>query len=186
MKTQRHSRPELNAGSMADIAFLLLIFFLVTAVIPNDKGISRKLPKICPTEDNCKTDISKRNLLEIRINSGNELFINNKIIPFETLRTEIKNFINNNGDNSCEYCFGQQLAFASEHPKKAIIALQNNRETSYAFYIQIQDELSKAYFDLRSIYAKQRFNKPLKELTNQEFTIIKNAYPFNVSEVELD
>ena len=185
MKNSRHSMPQVNAGSMADIAFLLLIFFLVTAMIPKDKGINRKLPAPCPPGDICDTQINMRNMLEINVNSNNELFVENEIISIDELKAIAVDFLDNNGDNSCDYCHGKNLKTSSDNPKEAVISLKNDMQTSYAFYIQIQDELTKAYYELRSNYATAKFKKPLKALTKEELLVIREAYPFKLSEAEL-
>ncbi|WP_142786166.1 ExbD/TolR family protein [Changchengzhania lutea] len=79
----RHSKlvPEVNAGSMADIAFLLLIFFLVTAAIPNDKGINRKLPAKCPPNTVCDSAIKEHNILRILINNEDDIMVNSNFYP---------------------------------------------------------------------------------------------------------
>jgi biopolymer transport protein ExbD len=185
MKNSRHSMPQVNAGSMADIAFLLLIFFLVTAMIPKDKGINRKLPAPCPLGEICDTPINKRNMLEVSVNSNNEIFVENEVIKIEELKTIAKAFLDNNGDQSCDYCNGDKLKTASDHPKEAVISLKNDPQTSYAFYIQIQDELTKAYYELRSNYATTKFKKPVHALTKEELLEVREAYPFILSEAEL-
>lgn len=185
MKNLRHSIPEVNAGSMADIAFLLLIFFLVTAVIPKDIGIKRTLPEPCLPGEICNTEINKRNMLDLKVNSNNELFVQNEIITIDELKTITKAFLDNNGDKSCGYCNGKNMESSSDNPKSAVISLQNNKGTSYEFYINIQDELTKAYYELREDYAKVVFNKLAHELTVDELIEVKKAYPFKLTETEL-
>ena len=182
----RRSRlmPEVNAGSMADIAFLLLIFFLVTAAIPKDKGINRKLPAECPPGIICNIDIHENNLLRIVINSNNQIMVNNDIIKIEALKDVTKQFIDNNKDGSCNYCNGQKYEEASDNPSKAVISLQNDRNTSYNQFIAVQDELTKALFELRKDYAKKTYNKLPEDLTAEELKQVKTAYPFILSEAE--
>lgn len=185
MRNLRHSTPQVNAGSMADIAFLLLIFFLVTAVIPKDKGINRQLPAPCIPGDICDTQINKRNMLEVRVNSKNELFVEHDVVTIDELKGIAKDFLDNNGDKSCDYCNGETLKSSSDNPKAAVISLKNDIGTSYGFYIKIQDELSKAYYELRSNYAKVVFKKSVKELTKSELDQVRKAYPFKLSEAEI-
>ncbi|WP_026752845.1 biopolymer transporter ExbD [Sediminibacter sp. Hel_I_10] len=185
MKNLRRDSPQVNAGSMADIAFLLLIFFLVTAMIPKDKGISRKLPGICPPNQNCDATIAQRNILEIYINGKNELLVSNERISIDELKDITKNFIDNNGDQSCDYCFGDQNKTASDHPKKAVISLKNDLETSYDFYIKVQDEITKAYYELRSVYALKTFDKSSNDLNKEELQEVRTAYPLILSEASL-
>lgn len=184
MKNSRHSMPQVNAGSMADIAFLLLIFFLVTAVIPKDDGINRKLPDACPPNEICDTKINKRNMLDIRVNSNNELFVEHELTTINELKTRVKEFIDNNGDKSCNYCDGKHIDSSSDNPNEAVISLQNDRNTSYEFYIKVQDELTKAYYELRANHAKKTFNKEIHELTKKELNVVQKAYPFKLSESE--
>ena len=177
--------PEVNAGSMADIAFLLLVFFLVTAVIPKDHGIQRKLPKLCPLGIDCKGDIFERNILRIAINDNNEIMVNNKLTSIDAIKDITKDFIDNNGDGSCAYCNGKKLSNASDNPAKAVVSLQNTKLTSYGKFIEIQDELTKAYFELRDSYSNNVLKKPSDALTKEEVNILKKVYPFILSEAEV-
>ncbi|MEM5564850.1 biopolymer transporter ExbD [Psychroserpens sp. AS72] len=186
MKSSRRDYPEVNAGSMADIAFLLLIFFLVTAVIPKDKGINRKLPPPCPPNVICDDNpVHQRNILEIKVNAKNELLVENEIISIDELKDITKEFLTNNGDGSCDYCVGLADKELSDNPKKAVVSLANDQETSYDFYIKVQDEITKAYYELRSNYATDVYKKSSNELTQEELQEVKKAYPFILSEAEI-
>ncbi len=175
---------KVNAGSMADIAFLLLIFFLVTTTMATDIGINRKLPRICPNGEDCIVDINERNILRIKLNKKQEVMINDELVSIENIKTTAKLFIDNNGDDSCNYCAGEKLKISSENPTKAVISLQNSRETSYELFVKVQDELTKAYNELRTVYAFERYGKSLDELSSQELKLTKEAYPFIISEAE--
>ena len=187
MKTSRRQSIQVNAGSMADIAFLLLIFFLVTAMIPKaDIGIKRKLPAPCPPNVNCTKDAAlERNVLEVYVNSKNELLVENNIISINELKDITKKFLDNNGDTSCEYCNGLKDENSSENPKKAVISLTNDKLTSYDFYINVQDELTKAYYELRNEYSEVVLKKASNELTKEELQMARKAYPFILSAAEL-
>lgn len=176
--------PQVNAGSMADIAFLLLIFFLVTAMIPNDQGINRKLPRLCPPGENCNIDIHERNLLRIAINANQEIMVNEDIVTIENIKELSKTFLDNNGDKTCDYCQGNSLSDASDNPTEAVISLQVDKKTHYSLFIKVQDELTKAYYELRATYAQKRFNKTPDELSVDELKIVREAYPFLVSEAD--
>lgn len=176
--------PEVNAGSMADIAFLLLIFFLITAAIPKDKGITRKLPEPCPPGTICDSKVKEHNILRIEINSNNEIMVENNIISTNELKDITKQFVDNNLDGSCEYCNGIKSSEASDNPLSAVISLQNDRKTTYEQFINVQDELTKAYFELRKDYAKRVYNKLPEDLTEKELKKVKSAYPFILSEAE--
>ena len=185
MNTSRGQSATVNSGSMADIAFLLLIFFLVTTTISVDKGILRQLPAECPPGTNCKADIVERNLLRININAENEIMVKNEIIPIEKLKQSVIEFVDNNGSDLCGYCNGIKSEQSSDYPKKAVISLSHDALTSYEAFVAVQDELTKAYFHLREKYAKRFFNKAPNELSKNELVTVKKAYPFIVSEVKI-
>lgn len=182
MKTRKSKLPELNTGSMADIAFLLLIFFLVTATIPNIKGINRKLSRMCPFGQICDASINERNILRIQLNANDELFINENMTALSEVNELVMNFIENNGDTSCNYCSGLQLETASDNPLKDVISIETNSQSSYKQFIAVQDELTKAYYQLRIRYAKQKFNTYMYALTKAEIKQVKVAYSFIISE----
>ncbi|MEM6514740.1 MAG: biopolymer transporter ExbD [Bacteroidota bacterium] len=199
----KRAAPEVNAGSMADIAFLLLIFFLVTTTIPKDSGLNRKLP---PMEENDEDVVIKqKNIFEVLINGKDQLLIENEIAELKDVRSLAIAFLDNNGDGSCNYCQGARDIKSSDNPDKAIISLKNERETSYATYISVQNELVAAYNELRNIRAIQvgpqrgfkgmnfvemeaaykdpKFNgnkDKLKEVIDQ----IRDEYPEKLSEVQ--
>ena len=183
MKSFKRHSATVNAGSMADIAFLLLIFFLVTTTISADKGILRKLPSLCEPGQDCTIDIHERNLLRIAINEKQEIMIENDIIKIEEIENIVKAFADNNGVNKCDYCEGDQSTESSDHPKEAVISLSHDALTKYQLFVSVQDEITKAYYNLRERYAKQTFNKSPHQLTKDELEVVKKAYPFVVSEV---
>ncbi|MFL1012788.1 ExbD/TolR family protein [Flavisericum labens] len=182
----RHSKliPEVNAGSMADIAFLLLIFFLVTATISSDEGINRVLPEECPPGVDCSSIKLERNILRIEINNNDEIMVENNIIAIEDLKEITKQFLDNNGDGTCKYCHGIQVIDASDNPKKAVISLQNTKQTTYGTYVAVQNELTKAYYELRQAYSINVLKKITDDLSNEELQQVKGAYPFILSEAE--
>jgi len=144
----KRAAPEVNAGSMADIAFLLLIFFLVTTTIEKDSGINRKLP---PMEDNTEPPIIKqKNIFTVLVNKQDRLLVEDEPMEIKDLRKAAREFLDNNGDGSCTFCKGPKDPKSSDNPDKAIISLKNDRETSYAAYISVQNELVAAYNELRN------------------------------------
>lgn len=186
MSMSRRTISGINAGSMADIAFLLLIFFLVTTTFEDDEGIAGVIPKPCPKGVDCSAEAKEKNIFTIRLNRNNELMANNDHISLDTLRESVKAFVDNNGDQSCEYCNGAQKENMSENPKTAIISIQTDREASYDHYIGIQNELAGAYFELRSELCKIKFNKAVEDLTEDELKILQESYPFRITEAELN
>ena len=183
MKSFRRHSETINTGSMADIAFLLLIFFLVTTTISADKGILRKLPSDCPPNTNCIKDINERNILRITLNDNQQIMIEDEIVEIKEIENLVKSFVDNNGMSKCNYCEGDQSSESSDHPKDAVISLSHNALTKYDLFITVQDEITKAYYDLRAGYTKQTFNKTPDQLTKDELEVVKKAYPFSVSEV---
>ncbi|AEK23639.1 ExbD/TolR family protein [Capnocytophaga canimorsus] len=144
----KRSIPEVNAGSMADIAFLLLIFFLVTTTIETNAGIMTKLP---PKID-LKTPpppVKERNVLEVVVNKNNQLLVDGQLMELKDVRKAAKEFLDNGADGSCAHCQGKKLVESSENPDKAVISLRNDRETSYKTYVAVQNELIAAYNELR-------------------------------------
>lgn len=184
MKTSRRIDSAVNAGSMADIAFLLLIFFLVTTTISAEKGILRQLPPECPPNTICEMDIHDRNIMNIFINKNDELMVDDAIISINELKNRVMAFVDNNGDNTCAYCNGTQKSDASDNPKEAVISLQHAEQTTYGSFIEVQDEITKAYYELREVYAKNIYNKQVSKLTVEELKEVKEAYPFILSEAK--
>ena len=143
----KRAAPEVNAGSMADIAFLLLIFFLVTTTIETDTGINRKLP---PIEDNEEDVIIKqKNIFTVLLNGKDQLLVEDELMELKDIRKAAVEFLDNGGDGTCSYCRGKKDPGSSDNPDKAIISLKNERETSYKMYISVQNELVAAYNFLR-------------------------------------
>ncbi len=169
---RRAGAPEVNAGSMADIAFLLLIFFLVTTTIETDAGLDRMLPPMEPPEDDVV--IKQKNILQVIINRNGQLLVDDELTDLKALRVKAKDFLDNNGDGTCTYCKGRKNPESSDNPTKAIISLKNDRETKYSTYITVQNELVGAYNDLRDREAERLFGR---EFTEMEATYLDQQTP---------
>ena len=154
----KRSAPEVNAGSMADIAFLLLIFFLVTTTIATDSGLNRDLPPI-DESDTTPPIIKQKNIFTVLINKDEQLLVEDEIMELKDLRAAAIAFLDNNGDGTCTYCKGARDPESSDNPDKAIISLVNDRETNYETYIAVQDELVAAYNVLRNREAQRLFKR---------------------------
>ena len=203
----RRETPEINAGSMADIAFLLLIFFLVTTTMNVDSGISKKLSEK-PPPDYKPPIIKEKNIFEVNINRNNELLVEGERMDIKDLREAAVKFIDNGGGigkpgedgtpgEPCEYCQGERSESSSDHPNKAIISVQSDRGTEYGTYIEVQNELLRAYTVLRNRLAKERYGmlyteleKAYKDSQRQDEDLkkkvedIKTSYPQIISDAE--
>ncbi|GGE18704.1 ExbD/TolR family protein [Psychroflexus salis] len=198
----RRNAPEVNAGSMADIAFLLLIFFLVTTTIETDSGISRKLPPIEPPDMEDVT-LKEKNIFEVLVDDAGNILVEEKLMDVKDLRQAAIQFLDNgggNGNEACDYCRGPRDPESSDNPDKAVISLQNNRQTKYKNYITVQNELVAAYNFLRNREAnrlfgtdftamEKAFNDPeypqsKKDKLEDRIKIIKKMYPQKLSEAE--
>ncbi len=175
MARKSRALPEINAGSMADIAFLLLIFFLVTTTMDSDSGIAIKLP---PWEDNIDIPpppIKARNVLEVLVNSNNQLLVEGEVTRVNQLRDKTKKFITNEGVD----------LNMSVSPDKAVISLKNDRATSYITYISVQNELKAAYREVRNEYSLRKFGRKYDELIDEaQIDEVKDKYPQKISEAE--
>ncbi|WP_298314169.1 biopolymer transporter ExbD [uncultured Aquimarina sp.] len=165
----RRSAPEVNAGSMADIAFLLLIFFLVTTTIDTDRGISRKLPP--PLDETVEPPILKqKNIFVVELNKNNDLLVEEAPMELKDLRAAAVAFLDNgggSGDEACSYCKGAKDPTSSDNPEKAVISLRNNRETSYGTYIAVQNELVAAYNELRDRESQRLYGKTFTQMETE-------------------
>jgi len=198
----KRAAPEVNAGSMADIAFLLLIFFLVTTTIEKDKGILRSLPPIDDSEIEPPI-IKQKNLFTVLLNRHDQLLVEEEEMDVKNLRQAAIDFLDNGGGEnaegqSCTYCRGKKDPTSSDHPDKAIISVTNDRETSYGKYIEVQNELVAAYNFLRDREARRLYNRSFQsmldekaknqfkkdEKLNEQIETIKKMYPLKLSEAE--
>ncbi len=200
----RRKSPEVNAGSMADIAFLLLIFFLVTTTIETDSGINRKLP---PMEEQIDPPIIRqKNIFTVVVNKNNQLLVEEELTDIKDLRNLAVDFLDNgggSGEEACDYCQGNRDPRSSDNPDKAIISLKNDRETEYKVYVAVQNELVAAYNVLRNrefarlypnealtyIEADLRYSDPRtspddKSSLKEKLDVIKALYPQKLSEAE--
>lgn len=203
----RRENPEINAGSMADIAFLLLIFFLVTTTMDVDSGISMKLPEK-PPKNYEPPKIKEKNIFEISINRNNDLFVDGDVMELKDLKDAAKKFIDNGGGTGnplpgeekgkeCDYCQGDRDPESSDHPNKAIVSIESDRASDYSTYVTVQNELRRAYGELRNALALKKYNKSFTEIEeaykksgnkdkNLEIIIkeIKTSYPQIITDLD--
>jgi len=177
MKNKSRSAPEINASSMADIAFLLLIFFLVTTTIASDKGLSILLPP--KNDQQLDIKMKERNIFKVFINSNNQLLVEEQLMSVNQVKEAAKKFISNNGRDPK----------SSESPQAAVISLKTDRGTKYEVYIAVMDELKKAYNELRAAYMGITLAEYLEiendsKKQNAKFEEAKKAIPYQLSEAE--
>ena len=179
--------PGINSSSTADIAFLLLCYFLMTTTMGDQAGLQRRLPPI-PDQDQKTEDITinRRNIIIVRINSADRLFAGNEALDVSLLKDKIKEFLSNPADdpNLPEKEMKDIEGLGQWPVSKGIISLQNDRGTSYQAYIAVQNELVKAVNELRDEFAMQRYGKKFSLLDEDKQYIVKKVVPQNISEAE--
>lgn len=189
MAKKKRKVPAMNATSSADIAFMLLIFFLITTSMDTDKGLARRLPPPVPKDQkkNEEMDVKKRNILVVLINSNNQILCNNEFIDIKQLKDKVKEFIENpyNDEHKPEKTeldvpfFGKMMV-----TKNHVISLQNDRGTEYQSYIDVQNELAMAYNELRNDVSRKKFGKAFADLEEDQQKAVQMIYKQNISEAE--
>jgi biopolymer transport protein ExbD len=181
MAIDKKKTPEVNAGSMADIAFLLLIFFLVTTTIASDKGLQVLLPPKKEKDQLQDVEVKDKNVFKVLLNSRNQLLVEDEPMDIAILKEEAKKFINNNGADKK----------SSDSPQDAVVSLKTDRGTKYSIYIRVLDDLKAAYNELRAEkmgisidnYLDFDVKKASKEM-KAKFEDARKTYPLQLSEAE--
>ncbi len=187
-KGAKKEMPEINASSMADISFLLLIFFLVTTSMDVNQGLARRLPQPVPPDQKIEdTDIKERNLFVVKINSMNQLLVQGKEMNIKFLREEAKKFIANvDNDPNLPVVTTEVIPGLGEvsYTKDHVISVQNDVDTQYQAYLDVQNELVAAYNELREEFSKLKFRKSFNELDEDQQKLVQKVYPQKISEAE--
>ncbi len=180
--------PEVNSSSTADIAFLLLVFFLMTTTMAVNKGLSRRLPPPVPADQ--KTEdlkVKERNVFVVLINSDNQLLVQNEYLDVTKLKDKAKEFILNESDDPnlpervpMEVDYFGTVMVTKDH----VISLQNDRGTSYSKYIEVQNELVAAYNELRNDLSQKKWAKNYDELDEDQQKAVQKILPQKISEAE--
>lgn len=186
MARKKKKVPEINASSMADISFLLLIFFLVTTTMDTDSGITRRLP---PPVENPDMDVKvkERNILNVMINKYDKLMVNGKPCDISELKDKTKIFItpNPNDEKAPEVETKDIELIGNFMTNKGVVSLKNDRGTSYMMYIAVQNELAKAFNELREEVAMRYFQQHYADMTDKDkIDAVNKAVPVRVSEAE--
>ncbi len=199
----KRDTPEVNAGSMADIAFLLLIFFLVATTMDVDTGISRLLPPMPEKDQKVETEVKERNVLVVLINKNDQLMVEGEIMNLDELKQKTIEFFSNPADDpnlpekgveTIDFPPGVSSSFPQgtvEFPvSKGVVSLQNDRSTTYGKYLKVQDVLVAAVNDLRNQFAREYFGRSYDQMNPKNSTDeaimegIRKVYKMNISEAE--
>ena len=187
----KRKTPDINAGSQADIAFLLLVFFLVATTMNTDKGLIRQLPPM-PPEDMKVEDqkIKTRNVLLVFVNAQGNIMAGDQEMDIYGLKDKAKEFILNIND---EENLPEKEAIDIEMPdgttwtydvSKGVVSLQTTRDTNYETYIKVQNELTRAFNEVRNEVSMAKFKKEFNDLNEEEKRVITKAVPMAISEAE--
>jgi biopolymer transport protein ExbD len=199
----KRATPEINAGSMADIAFLLLIFFLVATTMDIDTGITRLLPPMPEDDKEEEVDVRERNVLTVLINKDDQLMVRGQIMDLEQLRLKTIEFFSNPLDDptlpekelvDVEFPAGLSPRFpdgvAQLMVSKGVVSLQNDRTTTYGRYLRVQNELVAAVNELRNQFTVENFGRrydelnPLNRVDERILEGVNKVYKMNISEAE--
>ena len=188
MAKKKREVPEINSSSTADIAFLLLIFFLITTSMDTDRGLARRLPP--PPEQEQNNDdikLKERNVLQVFLNMNDQLMCGNDYITTDQLRAKAKEFIANPyNDDSKPEKYSKDIPFFGNMmiTEKHVVSLRCDRGSSYKAYIAVQNELVAAYNELRDELAQEKWQKTYMELDQEQQDAIREIYSQKISEAE--
>ena len=186
MAINKKKTPEVNAGSMADIAFLLLIFFLVATTMNVDSGINRTLPPWVDEENQDAPPIKERNILKVFVSAYDQLMVQGEQIHISQLKDKAKEFMLNPFDdpNLPEKEVVENDILGSHVVSKGVISLKADRSTTYNTYVMVQNELSRAFNEIRDELSIEKFGKPVAELTDDQRKAVNEAIKLSISEAE--
>jgi len=180
--------PDVPSASMADIAFMLLIFFITATSMDVDSGLERVLPQM-PPENQEKDDtppIKERNVFSVLLDQYNRLMVEGEIMRVEDLREKAKEFMTNpnNSENLPETKPTEIPLLGEYNVTKGVISLRNDQGTQYGTYLSVQNELVAAINELRNDLAKEKFGNPYESCTSEQKDAIREAIPSRISEAE--
>jgi len=185
--TKKRKVPGINASSMADISFIIFIFFLLTTSMDTHRGLQRRLPPPIPPDEEVDVDINRRNLFVVRVNNMNALMVQGEFMDIRQLREKTKEFIKNEfNDPQLPEVFEEYIepfgvvSITREH----LISLQTDVDTQYQAYMEVQNELIAAYNELRDEFARDRLGRPFNELSVDLQRAIIRVFPQKISEAE--
>jgi biopolymer transport protein ExbD len=180
--------PEINGGSMADISFLMLIFFLMVSTMDSEQGLSRRLPPM--PDKNAKVEdikVNRRNILEVKINSRDAVFAGSEYISdVSQLDQIVIDFLTNptNNEKLSAKKDKEIEGFGTYPVSEGVISLRNDRSTHYEIYLEVQNALVRAINTIRDDFATRHFGKKYAALDEDQQKIVRTAIPQNISEAE--
>lgn len=180
--------PEIPSASMADIAFMLLIFFITATSMDTDGGLERILPQMPP--ENQKQDdtppIKERNVFSVLLDANNRLMVEGVLLRVEDLREKTKEFLTNpnNIESFPETKLTEIPLLGNIEVTKGVISLRNDQGTQYGMYLSVQNELVAAVNELRNEMASEKFGKIYTNCSNDQKAAIREAIPSRISEAE--
>ena len=179
--------PQMNTSSTADIAFLLLCYFLMTTTMGTQSGLSRRLPPMPDPKQKAEDQkVNRRNIIVVKINSADKILAGTEPIDVSQLKDKIKEFLTNpmNREDLPEKEVTEIEGFGTYPVSKGVISLQNDRGTTYSTYIAVQNELVKAVNEIRDDFSRANFGKVYNALDEDQQGIVRKAVPQNISEAE--
>ncbi len=179
--------PAINSSSTADIAFLLLCYFLMTTTMGSQTGLQRRLPPMPDKNQEVKDQkVNRRNIIIVKINSADRLLAGSEPMDVSQLKDKVKEFLTNptNDPNLPEKKATEIEGYGTYEVSQGVISLQNDRGTSYRAYIEVQNELVKAVNELRDEFSRRAYGKSFNSLDEEKQDIVKKAIPQNISEAE--
>lgn len=186
MARKKRTVPGINASSTADISFILLIFFLVVTSMDTDTGLARRLPPP-PENEEAEMDVKERNVLNVKVNAAGNIMCGSDFIEITQLCDKAKEFVKNDANlpNLPEKHLKNipllgQCAVTDKH----VISVQTDRGTKYDVYFQVQNELVRAYNELRDELSKAKFGRLYSALDDEHQAAIREYYPQKISEAE--
>ncbi len=179
--------PEINAGSMADIAFLLLIFFLVTTTMDVDKGLLRMLPPPIIPNTPPPPPVNERNVFAVLVDQYDRVAVKGELVDIKDLRKRTKEHIQNlnNESNKPEEVYEDIPGLGNVRRTKYVISLMTDRTTTYEMYVAVQNELAAAINELRDELSRSRFGKPFNALVDEDVVkAVSQVWRMAISEAE--
>lgn len=187
MAKKKRKVPALNSSSTADISFILLIFFLITTSMDADSGLARRLPPPPENEEETQIDVKERNVLNVKINAIGKILCAGEEMQIEFLCDKAKEFVKNENNSPTlpeKHMKNIPLLGACAVTDKHVISVQTDRGTPYEVYFQVQNELIRAYNELRDELSKARFGRLYSALDEDHQVAIREYYPQKISEAE--